>query len=189
VIAKDKGVILMSSIDLAILGILMEKPRSAYDIQKDVDAHHFSRWTKISAPSIYRKVLQLQEKGYLRSQVQKGGRAADKAVYSVTGAGRAYFSQLMFQCAAQPASFLFDFNVAIANLNKLPQEEALALLDKLRESFAASLEATQGYAEEYAGIPLTGRTIFAQQLALHRALFAWLDGFRHSYEQQTDGSV
>ena len=50
----------MSSIDLVILGIVLEKPQSAYDIQKDVEYHHFSRWTKISVPSIYRKVLQLR---------------------------------------------------------------------------------------------------------------------------------
>ncbi len=36
----------MSSIDLVILGIVSEKPQSAYDIQKDVEYHHFSRWTK-----------------------------------------------------------------------------------------------------------------------------------------------
>ncbi len=51
----------MSSIDLVILGIVMEKPQSAYDIQKDVEYHHLSRWTKISVPSIYRKVLQMNE--------------------------------------------------------------------------------------------------------------------------------
>ena len=59
----------MSSIDLVILGIVLEKPQSAYDIQKDVDYHHFSRWTKISVPSIYRKVIQLNEKGYLNSDI------------------------------------------------------------------------------------------------------------------------
>ena len=33
----------MSSIDLVILGIVLEKPRSDYDIQKDVEYHHLSR--------------------------------------------------------------------------------------------------------------------------------------------------
>ncbi len=67
----------MSSIDLVILGIVLEKPQSAYDIQKDVEYHHFSRWTKISVPSIYRKVLQLSEKGYLQSDIVKGDKFAD----------------------------------------------------------------------------------------------------------------
>lgn len=57
----------MSSIDLVILGIVLEKPQSAYDIQKDIEYHNFSRWTKISIPSVYKKVLQLKEKGYLTS--------------------------------------------------------------------------------------------------------------------------
>jgi len=42
----------MSSIDLVILGMVLEKPQSAYDIQKDVDYHQFPRGTKISIPSI-----------------------------------------------------------------------------------------------------------------------------------------
>ena len=82
----------MSTIDLVILGIVSEKPQSAYDIQKDIEYHHLSRWTKISVPSIYRKVLQLSEKGYLQSNIVKGDRFADKAVYSLTDEGRKYFN-------------------------------------------------------------------------------------------------
>lgn len=74
------------------------KPQSAYDIQKDVEYHHFSRWTKISVPSIYRKVLQLSEKGYLQSDIVKGDKFADKAIYSITDQGRAYFKELMASC-------------------------------------------------------------------------------------------
>ena len=77
--SKSGGVV-MSSIDLVILGIVLEKPQSAYDIQKDVDYHHFSRWTKISLPSVYRKVIQLNEKGYLKSDIVKGDKFADKCI-------------------------------------------------------------------------------------------------------------
>ena len=99
----------MSSIDLVILGIVMEKPQSAYDIQKDVEYHHLSRWTKISVPSIYRKVLQMNEQGYLESSIVKGDKFADKAVYSITEKGQAYFGQLMETYASQKVPLLFDF--------------------------------------------------------------------------------
>ena len=124
----------MSSIDLVILGIVLEKPQSAYDIQKDVDYHHLSRWTKISVPSIYRKVIQLNEKGYLQSDIVKGDRFADKAVYSITEKGRSYFEQLMNTYADEPVPLLFDFNVVITNLNKMDKEKALDLVSKLRRS-------------------------------------------------------
>ena len=65
-IVKVGGVV-MASIDLVILGIVLEKPQSAYEIQKDVEYHHFSRWTKVSVPSIYRKVRQLSEKGICKA--------------------------------------------------------------------------------------------------------------------------
>ena len=85
----------MATIDLIVLGMLKTSALSAYDIQKDVEYHHFPRWTKISVPSIYRKVLQLSEKGYLHSNIVKGDKFADKAIYSITDQGRAYFKELM----------------------------------------------------------------------------------------------
>lgn len=173
----------MSSIDLAILGIVLEKPRSAYDIQKDVEYHHFSRWTRISTPSIYRKVIQLSEKGFLKSDVVKGDRFADKAVYSITDQGRAYFEQLMAAYAGQQVPLLFDFNVVITNLDKMDREKALGLVEQLRGSIASSAQTNREYAAAYAGIPLVGRTIFDQQQLLYRALLEWLDAFARQFKE------
>ena len=167
----------MSSIDLVILGIVLEKPQSAYDIQKDVEYHHFSRWTKISVPSIYRKVLQLSEKGYLQSDIVKGDKFADKAIYSITDQGRAYFKELMASCAAGPVPLLFDFN-------KMDKAEALELVSALRRSIQSSAESNEGYAREFADIPLVGRTIFEQQQLLYRALLEWLDHFEGQFLEE-----
>lgn len=60
----------MSSIDLVILGMVLEKPQSAYDIQKDVEYHCFPMWPKISVSSIYRKVI--AELDVLFQRIYKG---------------------------------------------------------------------------------------------------------------------
>lgn len=171
----------MSSIDLVILGIVLEKPQSAYDIQKDVDYHHLSRWTKISVPSVYRKVIQLNEKGYLKSDIVKGDKFADKAVYSITKKGCAYFEKLMDTYASEPVPLLFDFNVVITNLNKMDKEKALELVAKLRNNIVASAKSNDEYAANYADIPLVGRTIFEQQRLLYHSLLEWLDTFESQY--------
>ncbi len=173
----------MSSIDLVILGMVLEKPQSAYDIQKDVDYHHFTRWTKISVPSIYRKVIQLNEKGYLQSDIVKGDRFADKAVYSITEKGCSYFEQLMDTYADEPVQLLFDFNVVITNLNKMDKEKALGLVSKLRNNITASAKSNDEYAANYADIPLVGKTIFEQQRLLYHALLEWLDAFESQYRE------
>ena len=136
----------MSSIDLVILGIVIEKPQSAYDIQKDVEYYHFSRWTKISVPFIYRKVLQMNEKGYLESSIVKGDKFADKAVFSITDKERAYFGQLMETYAGQKVPLLLDFNVVITNLNKMDREKALDLIKKLRDNITVSANSIDEYA-------------------------------------------
>ena len=167
----------MSSIDLVILGIVLEKPQSAYDIQKDISYHHFSRWTKVSTPSVYKKVLQLKEKGYLTSDVVQGARLADKAIYSITDAGKAYFETLMDNIAEQNVPLTFDFNVVITNLNKMDRSHAQTLVRKLRRSIVVSAEKNEEYARQYADIPAAGRTIFDQQRLLYQALLEWLDAF------------
>ena len=52
----------MATIDLIVLGIVKKEPLSAYDIQKLVEYRNISRWVKISTPSIYKKVIQLEQK-------------------------------------------------------------------------------------------------------------------------------
>ena len=131
----------MSSIDLVILGIVMEKPQSAYDIQKDVEYHHLSRWTKISVPSIYRKVLQMNEQGYLKSSIVKGDKFADKAVYSITDKGWAYFGQLMETYADQKVPSYPDIPLggkAIFEQQRLLYQSLLEWLDKFESQFRGS---------------------------------------------------
>ena len=174
----------MSSIDLVILGIVLEKPQSAYDIQKDVEYHHFPRWTKISIPSIYRKVIQLNEKGYLQSDIVKGERFADKTVYSITDKGKDYFEQLMADYANQQVPLLFYFNVVITNLNKLDKSKALELITQLRSNIISSKQTNSKYADEYySHLPLVGKTIFDQQQLLYNALLEWIDAFGRQFRE------
>lgn len=172
----------MSSIDLVILGIVLEKPQSAYDIQKDVEYHHFSRWTKISVPSIYRKVIQLNEQGYLKSSIVKGDKFADKAIYEISKKGRCYFEHLMNSYANKEVSLLFDFNVVITNLNKMEKGKALELVKSLRNSIVSSANTTDEYTAEYPDIPLVGKSIFEQQKLLYRSLLEWLDDFENQFK-------
>ena len=46
--------------------MLKKEPLSAYDLQKLVEYRNISKWVKISTPSIYKKVIQLEEKGYIQ---------------------------------------------------------------------------------------------------------------------------
>ena len=78
----------MATIDLIVLGMLKKEPLSAYDLQKLVEYRNISKWVKISTPSIYKKVIQLEEKGYISSHIEKEGKMPEKSVYSLTEKGK-----------------------------------------------------------------------------------------------------
>ena len=126
--------------------------------------------------------MQLGEKGYLQSNIVKGDRFADKAVYSITDKGRQYFRELMAFYASQPIPLLFDFNVVITNLNKMEQTDALNLISHLRSAISMSLQSVNEYASEYADIPLGGRSIFHQQQLLYTSLLEWLNDFEEQFK-------
>lgn len=52
----------MSTIDLILLGALCQGPKSAYDLQKLVEARNLSRWVKIGSFTVYKKVVLLDRK-------------------------------------------------------------------------------------------------------------------------------
>ena len=66
----------MATIDLIVLGMLKKEPMSAYDIQKLVEYRNISKWVKISTPSIYKKTIQLEEKGLSSQRRQDAGKGS-----------------------------------------------------------------------------------------------------------------
>ena len=165
----------MAAIDLAVLGMVLEKPKAPMTFRRTWNTTIFPGGRGSACPRFYRKVLQLEREGYLRSRRVQGGKSGEKAVYSITDKGRERFQALMRDCAAAPAVLALDFNVMVANLNKVDKAQALELIGTLRQNLCASAQGVRRYAEEFSGIPLSGRTIFDQQIRLYQALLAWLD--------------
>ena len=120
----------MATIDLIVLGMLKKEALSAYDIQKLVEYRNISKWVKISTPSIYKKVIQLEEKGYISSNIVKEGKMPEKAIYSLTEAGEKQLENLMFEISAKPIQIFLDFNAVIVNLDALlPENQMKCLTD------------------------------------------------------------
>lgn len=173
----------MAAIDLIVLGMLKQQPLSAYDIQKLVEYRSISRWVRISTPSIYKKVLQLEEKGYLTGTMVREGKMAEKAVYSLTPAGDAEFERLMLGIAAQPVRFFLDFNAVIVNLDSLPPAQRRVCLDLIEanvRALTAELEENLRRKQDLPDVPETGKAVLRQQLALAQAVEAWAASVRET---------
>lgn len=173
----------MATIDLIVLGILKKESLSAYDIQKIVEYRNISKWVKISTPSIYKKVIQLEKKGYMKGDVIKEGNMAEKTVYSLTEAGEKQFEKLMLEIASKPVRIFLDFNAVIVNLDSLPKEKQKSCLTEIENN----METLKGYIEENISlkehlpeIPKTGMAVLEQQLILAQALETWIEELKET---------
>jgi DNA-binding PadR family transcriptional regulator len=176
-------IIPMATIDLIVLGIIKKEPLSAYDIQKLVEYRYISRWVKISTPSIYKKVIQLEAKGLIRGTVVKAGNMAEKSVYSLTESGEREFEELMLGIASEPIAIFLDFNAVIINLDALPpakQETCLASIEENVRTLKTYLKENLDKRKKVPQISETGIAVFQQQLILAQAIEKWLLSLKES---------
>lgn len=167
----------MATIDLIVLGMVKKEPLSAYDIQKQVEYRNISKWVKISTPSIYKKVIQLEEKGYMKGSTVKEGKMAEKTVYSLTAAGEAEFEALMLEIASGPVRFFLDFNAVIVNLDSLSPDKQKICLSGIEDNvkiLKSYLEDNISRKENNPEIPETGKAVLHQQMILAEAVEAWI---------------
>ncbi|HIY03024.1 MAG TPA: PadR family transcriptional regulator [Candidatus Blautia faecipullorum] len=174
----------MATIDLIVLGILKKKPMSAYDIQKLVEYRNISKWVKISTPSIYKKVIQLEEKGYILSHIEKEGKMPEKSVYSLTEKGKQQFEKLMVEISCKPINIFLDFNAVIVNLDSMPKEKQQECLDNIENSMVVLktyLEENIALKNSDNDIPATGMAVLQQQYILAGAIEEWIVSLRSNF--------
>ena len=172
----------MAAIDLIVLGMVKKEPLSAYDIQKLVEYRNISGWVKISTPSIYKKVIQLEEKGYIKSTMVKGGKMAEKAIYSLTDDGDKEFEKLMLEISSKPINIFLDFNAVIVNLDSLSPENRKACLGEIKNNIKilkSYLEENINSKEKLPEIPSTGKAVLRQQFILTEALEKWINSLEN----------
>lgn len=167
----------MATIDLIVLGMLKKQSLSAYDIQKLVEYRNISKWVKISTPSIYKKVIQLEEKGLLRSVSVRENNMPEKAVYSLTDSGEQEFERLMGELSAQPIRMFLDFNAVIVNLDSVPlrmQKSCVANIEKNVQDLKSYLEENLREKENAPEVPEIGMAVLRQQFVLAETIETWI---------------
>lgn len=171
----------MATIDLIVLGMVKQQPLSAYDIQKLVEYRNMSRWVKISTPSIYKKVIQLENKGFIKGTLVTEGSKSEKVIYALTDTGQSKFQKLMKEISQQPIHIFLDFNAVMVNLASLPlqdQKDCVANINKSIISLRKYLSENQAVKEHSSEIPKTGLAVLQQQIILAETIEKWLQNMR-----------
>lgn len=174
----------MSTIDLIVLGMIKEKEQSAYDLQKNVEYRNISKWVKVSTPSIYKKVIQLEEKGYITGNLSREGNMPEKSIYRITEDGEKYFLELMKKISTQMVNVFLDFNAVIINMAMLSKNEGKDIIDNIETEIDKYKNAVSKLEMERENIPVCAKSILNQQALLSEALNDWINDFRELYLEE-----
>lgn len=167
----------MATIDLIVLGMLKKESLSAYDIQKLVEYRNISKWVKISTPSIYKKVIQLEEKGLITSHTEKEGKMPEKSVYTLTDAGKEGFEKLMLEISCKPINIFLDFNAVVVNLESMSKERQKECLDNIERNMnvlKTYLKENLALKENVSDVPAMGMAVLHQQFLLVQTIEEWI---------------
>jgi DNA-binding PadR family transcriptional regulator len=172
----------MSSIDLFLLGFLKEKPISAYDLAKKIKENQLDQMIKISTPAVYKNLLRLKQKGYIKARNLKAGNMPHKTSYSITEKGEIYFSSLMFEQSNKNFIAYFDFNSLIINLDLVSKKEALKMLDNFKKVLIQKREEHKRQKKQFSHAPFVGKSIIKQLDSGNETLIKWLKEFKDNYK-------
>ena len=126
----------LSNAKVALLGLLSEKPKHAWQIEKDVEHRDTRSWTDLSQSTIYNQLRSLEEAGMVESEQEVvDGRA--RKIYSLTKAGSEALAARLLDLLSEPEHMKWRVDIATYNLDLLPKDEAVAALvayrSRLRE--------------------------------------------------------
>ncbi len=177
----------MSAVNLLIMGLLMGRPLSAYDIAQIVETH-VGRLVKISAPAVYKNIKELHRCGYLEVEKTRKGEMPEKKIYTVTEDGRAHFLKLMDYFSSHLSDFYFDFNAFLTNLDKVDKKTGLKMLENLRDQFYQMKTWIVNHEQEARArnVPFAGRVIIKQYRMIAYTLIAWIEEVIEEYRQAKD---
>jgi len=78
----------MNRYDLVLLGFIMEKDCSGYDIITMIRKRELDRWAKISTSTIYNRLARLEKNHYVEGRSEREGNRPERTTYAITEKGR-----------------------------------------------------------------------------------------------------
>lgn len=178
-----------SAAELTLLGLLAERPRHGYEIEKTLEERGMREWTDLAFSSIYYLIKKLEKTGLI-SAVDGASRADDqrrRRTYALTSQGLAVARKGTRAALATVTPVHSAVLVGVANLPLLSSDEALDALRSRAEELTRQLRRLRADARAQAPAPPFVAAIFDHALASLQAELGWTHRTIRTLEGDADG--
>jgi DNA-binding PadR family transcriptional regulator len=168
----------ISDSEAVILGMLVDAPKYAYEMEGIIEAQSMRDWTEIAFSSIYYVLTNLEKKKFVISATQSEKNRTRK-IYTITPEGLAELKEKVRERISIAKPIKWSIDIGLAYLQILSDQEIITALHSYRKGLE---ELIQGYhnLEEYMtgdDCPLNRMQLAARPLILYQAEITWVDTF------------
>lgn len=123
-----------SNIEIAVLGLICEKPMHGYEIEKTIKERNMRYWTEISFPSIYKVLRKLEQKKLIKSEIKLAKNNISQKVYTATKSGQQTIKDKVKEILSSVDKTIWRIDLGISNFHLLTKEESKKCFKKYIES-------------------------------------------------------
>ena len=176
----------MTNAELAILSLVAEQPRHAYEIERLIQERGMRDWTEIGFSSIYYLLKKLERLSLVSSHLEEASRGPSRRVYTATPAGLEAHHLAILDALATPRRCYPRLLLGLASLPSVPAPEVLSALERYRDGLVARRSHVEAQWDRQKPIPDHVGAMFTYSLAMIEAELIWVDQFALSLEEAHD---
>jgi DNA-binding PadR family transcriptional regulator len=168
----------MTNAELAILSLIVERPRHGYDIEQVIEARGMRDWTEIGFSSIYYLLNKLEKSRLIESQLQSPeGKGPARKVYQVTPQGRQAQLEGTLEALSIPQGGSVQFLLGLSNFPIVPKDQVIEALNTYIQKTEERIDHMLGRVEAQQPLPPFVEAMFTYSQTLAEAELKWMKNF------------
>ena len=172
----------LTSAELALLGLLAERPQHGYELEEVIVERGMREWTEIGFSSIYYVLARLHERGLVQQSASPSARGKPRKVFAPTQAGHRALADAAEAAVAQLAP-VYPLLLGLANQPAVAPHRFAAALAARADALAQRVAAVRAAAQAQPDVPDFVRAIFDFSLSQLTAEQRWLA----EYQEKSGG--
>jgi DNA-binding PadR family transcriptional regulator len=162
-------------LELAVLGLLKERPMHGYQLSRELSDSLGGLW-RVSYGSLYPTLRRLERDGAIESEGDERG-ARRKKVYRITSKGEQVFLELLQETPHDTQTEDARFRMRLAFFRYLPPETRIRQLERRRQALQQRLSTITGSLRQgRARTDDYGRALIEHSRSVTESDITWLDG-------------
>ncbi len=170
----------MTNAEMAVLGLVIEKPRHGYQIEQVIEQRNMRRWTDIGFSSIYFLLKKLERQKLIKGEWEKAEHCQERwaKVYRPTPAGLEAFHAAIIEALSVPQPSPRPLMLGLSNFPAVSINEALNALSQYSNQLTERMEIMRTVRNSSQHVhPYFVDAMFELSLIVMQAELEWVNKF------------